>query len=57
MDEEFEPVENTNSPSFSDHHINETLAAFFDDDDSISNSNTIPAGESQSNAPATLMNT
>ncbi|CAG5180852.1 uncharacterized protein ALTATR162_LOCUS9469 [Alternaria atra] len=38
LEEEFRPVEDTNSPSFSDNNINETLAAFFYDANSNSNS-------------------
>ena len=29
LEEEFEPVEDTNSPSFPNNHMNKTLAAFF----------------------------
>jgi hypothetical protein len=51
LKEESEPVEDTNSPSFPDNDINETLAAFFYDVNSNSNSNSIPIVESQSTAP------
>ncbi|CAG5137353.1 uncharacterized protein ALTATR162_LOCUS72 [Alternaria atra] len=51
LEEEFGPVEDTNSPSFSDNNIDETLAAFFYDADS--NSNSILTVESQSTAPST----
>jgi hypothetical protein len=51
LEEEFEPVEDTNSPSFPDNTINETLAAFFYDADS--NSNSILTVESQSTTPST----
>jgi hypothetical protein len=36
LEEEFEPVKDTNSPSFPDNDINETLAAFFYNVDSDS---------------------
>ena len=51
LEEEFEPVEDTNSPSFPDNDINETLAAYSYDGNS--NSNSIPTVESQSTAPPT----
>jgi hypothetical protein len=38
LEEEFKPVEDINSPSFPDNNINETLAAFFYDINSNSNS-------------------
>jgi hypothetical protein len=52
LEEEFKPVEDTNSPSFPDNTINKTAAAFFYDSDS--NSNSIITVESQSAAPSTL---
>jgi hypothetical protein len=36
LEEEIEPMIDTNSPSFSDNNINEILAAFFNDVDSDS---------------------
>jgi hypothetical protein len=47
LEEEFEPVEDSNSPTFPNNDMNETLAAFFYDADS----NNI---ESQSTTPSTL---
>jgi hypothetical protein len=38
LEEEFKPVEDTNSPNFPNNTINETPAAFFYDSDSNSNS-------------------
>jgi hypothetical protein len=43
LEEEFEPVEDTNSPSFPNNDINETLAAYFYDGNS--NSNSVPTVE------------
>ncbi|KAF2034789.1 hypothetical protein EK21DRAFT_85344 [Setomelanomma holmii] len=50
LEEEFEPVEDNNSPSFPDNDINKTLAAFFYNDDS--NSNSILTVKSQSTVPS-----
>jgi len=38
LEEEFEPVEDPNSPSFPNNNMNETLAAFFFDANSNNNS-------------------
>ena len=51
LEEEFKPVEDIDSPSFPNNNINETLAAFFYDINS--NSNSVPTVESQSTAPLT----
>ena len=51
LQEEFEPVEDTNSPSFPNDNMNETLAAFVYDADS--DNNRILTVESQSTTPST----
>jgi hypothetical protein len=52
LEKEFKPVKDTNSPSFPNNNMNETLAAFFYN--ANSNNNSILTVESQSTTPSTL---